>query len=70
MKNLFYSTLFVLSASFAFSQNSETIHNGRVIGSFEMGSKEVTTILDEATGCVRKSSPHGAGLFSLTKLLS
>lgn len=62
MKKLIYSALIVLTASFGYSQNNsqnnETINNGRIIGSFELGSQEVTTILDESTDCVRKTSPH------------
>lgn len=68
MKNLIYSALIVLTASFGYSQNNsqnnETINNGRIIGSFELGSQEVTTILDESTDCVRKTSPHTKGLFT------
>jgi hypothetical protein len=55
------STSFVLAQN---SQSAETIHSGKVIGSFEFGSKEVTTILDESTGCVRKSTPHTKSLFT------
>jgi len=68
MKKLIYSTLFVLVTSFGFAQNnsqsSETINIGRVIGSFELGSQEVTTIMDETTDCVRKTSPHTKGIFT------
>lgn len=50
MKKLIYSTLLVLTASFCFSQNNgqttEVINSGKVIGSFELGSQEVTTIMD------------------------
>jgi len=63
MKKLIYLSLFMLVTGFGFSQNNETINNGKIIGSFELGSKEVTTILDETTGCVRVSSPHTTGLF-------
>jgi hypothetical protein len=41
----------------------EDIHNARVIGSFEFGSKEITTIYDEYTGCERKTSPHSKSAF-------
>lgn len=68
MKKLIYSTFFVLATSFGFSQNNgqnnETINNGRVIGSFELGNQEVTSIMDETTNCVRKTSPHTKGLFA------
>lgn len=67
MKKLIYSTLLVLATSFCFSQNNsannETINNGRVIGSYGLGSQEVTTIMDETTDCIRKTSPHSKGLF-------
>jgi hypothetical protein len=68
MKKLIYSALIVLTACFGYSQNNgqnnETINSGRVIGSFELGTQEVTTILDESTDCVRKTSPHTKGLFT------
>lgn len=64
MKKLIYSTLFVLATSFGFSQNNETINNGKVIGSFDLGSQVITTILDESTNCIRKTSPHRKGLFT------
>jgi hypothetical protein len=68
MKKIIYTTLFVLATSFGFSQNNgqnnETVNHGRVIGSFDLGTQEVTTLIDEETGCVRKSSPHSKGLFN------
>jgi hypothetical protein len=63
MKKLIYTTILCLAISFAFSQNNKTINNGRIIGSLDLGSQEVTTILDESTSCIRKSSPHTKGLF-------
>jgi hypothetical protein len=41
----------------------EDIYNARVIGSFEFGSNEITTIYDEYTGCERKTSPHSKSAF-------
>jgi len=64
MKKLINSTLIVFLTSFVFSQNSESINDGKVLGSFDYGSKEVTSILDESTDCVRKSNPHTKGLFT------
>lgn len=45
------------------SAQNETINNARIIGSYEIGNNEVTTVLDEVTGCIRKTSPHTKGLF-------
>jgi len=59
----------VFASSFIFSQNNETTNNVRVIGSFDLGSQEVTTILDETTGCVRKTSPHSKGLFTAGEIV-
>lgn len=63
MKKLIYSLFVVLSATTSYAQNDE-MHNAKIIGSFELGSKEVTTIYDEVTGCERKTSPHTKNLFT------
>lgn len=62
MKKLIYSLIFVLSTTTYYAQNEE-MHNAKIIGSFELGIKEVTTIYDEVTGCERKTSPHTKNLF-------
>lgn len=68
MKKLIYFTFLVLVANMGYSQSNnqieETINTGRVIGSFEIGSNEVTTIVDEIVGCFIKTSPHTKGLFT------
>jgi hypothetical protein len=63
MKNVFKTVTLLLISNVVFSQNPEIIHQGMVIGSFEFGNKEVTTIYDEVTGCERKTSPHSKNLF-------
>lgn len=45
------------------SQNSDSIHTGKVIGSFSYGVDEITAIIDETSGCLRKSVPHSVGVF-------
>lgn len=63
MKNLIYSFVVVLSTATLFAQNEE-IHSAKVIGSFEFGVKEVTSIYDEVTGCERRTVPHSKDLFA------
>ncbi len=44
--------------------NAQTItKNVKVLGSFDYGQKEITSFLEEPTGCIRKSNPHDKGLF-------
>lgn len=62
MKKTISILVLSISTSFVFAQNATT-HSGKIIGSFDLGSKEVTTILDETTGCTRKSTPHTKGIF-------
>jgi hypothetical protein len=48
----------------SFNTNAQnTLHEAKVVGSFDLGNKEVTAIQDEVTGCVHKSEPHTKGLF-------
>lgn len=63
MKKVIYSLIIILSAISCFSQNVE-IHEAKIIGSFELGTQEVTTIYDEVTGCERKTAPHTKSLFT------
>lgn len=63
MKTLIYSLFVVLTTTTSFSQ-SEEIHDAKIIGSFELETKEVTTIYDEITGCERKTSPHSKNLLT------
>lgn len=44
-----------------FAQN--TLHTAKILGSYNLGNLEVTTVKDEVTGCVHKSSLHIQGLF-------
>lgn len=62
MKKIFYFLTLTFTTFIGFSQNNE-IHNAKVIGSFELGNQEVTTIYDETTQCQRKTSPHSKNLF-------
>ena len=62
MKKLIYSLFVVLSSTTSFAQNEE-LHNAKIIGSYELGTQEITTIFDEVTGCERKTSPHSKDLF-------
>jgi len=66
MKSLIFVFALVLLPSCytaVMSQESQT-HNGRVIGSYALGSMEVTMIYDLDSECDRKTSPHTAGIFS------
>ncbi len=62
MKKFIYSLIITLFTTTYYAQNEE-LHNAKIIGSFELGAKEVTTIYDEVTGCERKTSPHSKNLF-------
>jgi hypothetical protein len=63
MKKLIYFLSVVVLSTGLHAQNEE-LHDAKIIGSFELGSKEVTTIYDEVTGCERKTSPHTKHLFT------
>jgi hypothetical protein len=63
IKLMFIGFLTLSLPSVAFSQNQEIIHQGIVIGSFEFGSKEITTIYDQNTWRIVKTSPHEKGVF-------
>lgn len=63
MKKLINSLFVAVLTTVSFAQNEE-VHDAKIIGSFEIGNKEVTTIHDEVTGCNRKTSPHSKNLFT------
>lgn len=61
MKKLINSFFVTFLATATFAQE---IHDAKIIGSFELGNNEITTIYDEVTGCERKTSPHSKNLFT------
>ena len=53
-----------MAIGISFNANAQnTLHDAKVVGSFDLGNKEVTAIQDEVTGCTHKSEPHTKGLF-------
>lgn len=57
--------LFLLSSQvlISYSQSTEEIHIGKVIGSYSFMDKEITTIYDQVSNCIRKTAPHSTNLF-------
>ena len=61
-------TLFFLALSAGlFAQDYEK--EGKVLGSIEIGNQEVTSIIVESTGCIRKTNVHMKGLFSMDEIV-
>lgn len=61
MKKLIGAFYFALAMS---SLNAQVVSkNVKVVGSFDYGLKEITSFLEESSGCIRKSSPHEKGIF-------
>ncbi|PCJ22834.1 MAG: hypothetical protein COA97_12900 [Flavobacteriales bacterium] len=54
--------LFLIAAPFGvFAQNN--LHDAKILGSISIGNKEITSVLDETTGCTHKSNLHAKNLF-------
>lgn len=41
-----------------------TRHSAKVMGSIDIGNKQVTAILDQVTNCIHKSQPHEKNIFT------
>lgn len=61
MKKLIGTFIVAVSLSGLNAQN--TTKSVKVVGSFDYGQKEITSFVEEPTGCIRKSSPHQKGIF-------
>ncbi len=60
MKKLF--TLILTGCALGvFAQN--ILHDAKIIGSVDVGNKQITSVLDETTGCSHKSTLHTKNLF-------
>lgn len=56
--------------TFAVFSNNDNIHQGKVVGSIPFGSLVFTTVLDEVTSCIIKTSPHSQGVFEVNDVVS
>ncbi len=55
-------TLVLTTTAFgAFSQTN--LHDAKILGSISIGNQEITSVLDETTGCNHKSTLHTKNLF-------
>jgi len=55
-------TLFLAGSTLGvFAQNN--LHDGKIIGTVNIGNKQISSVLDEITGCSHKSSLHTKNLF-------
>lgn len=66
MKKKINIFVFIVLSNISFAQdnNNTDIHKGYVLGSYQIGNQQVTSIYDENTNCIRKTYTHQIGLFT------
>jgi hypothetical protein len=62
MKKVIFCAILLFYFNNSNAQTQET-HQGRIIGSYDLGPSEITIVFDEVTLCERKTSPHSKRLF-------